>query len=444
MRLDVWDHSYRLTSRKPCLIPVQKQCISLLFLLLCLQSALSAHGLYRNGLDATTAGRAGIHTVEADTPISALSGNPAGLADQDNAVQLSMAAVLPSGHFSNNFNCNRPLEIEAALVPAFAASYAPEGSKLTFAFGVVPDVTLQAKWRLFDPGGGALLPAGNHDYFSEIVVVTLRGGLGWAVNDWLSVGATLGASYNTNKLDAPYRFQNPDVAALRGVGVLLDLETSGWGFSGSVGALADVSDSVALAITYVTPTWLYTEGSANVSNGTATYEASLDQQLPQRLSGGIRWQVDPQLALLGQVDWIHYGDAFDQLTIELRNGTGPTPPNFDERTPLDWKDAVVWRVAAVYDLSDTLQTSVGYTYGNNTVANATLTPMTAAINEQALTAGLRYRMGDYQFGLAYQYDIANTASSGQSSLADGGSGAYDNQRIRFAAHWVTTGLTWYY
>ncbi len=48
--------------------------------------------------------------------------------------------------------------------------------------------------------------------------------------------------------------------------------------------------------------------------------------------------------------------------------------------------------------------------------NETLTPLTAAIMESTLTAGVGYYWGRYRIDLAYQWDIPETRNIGVSGL----------------------------
>lgn len=399
-------------------------------------SSASAHGLYRNGIDAESASLSGITAPLSDTPISALSGNSAGLMHQPNRFQTSMTFARPSGEFSNGINNGAELETGIGAIPAFAIRWAPDDSDFAFGFGITPDNTVQSDWQINDPGGffGGL-PAGTYQHFSELVVVSAKSGAAWRANDWLTLGAGMSLAYNSKKLRSPYTFQNStSPTVVNGTRVLLDLETEGWGFNYDIGALAQVSETVTIGLTYQSPTWIYTDGTARVNRGVLTYDAEINEPMPQIVTAGVRWQSTERLAVLGQVDWVNYSNAFDNLKINLTNTNNPAFPNFREKTPLGWDDSFVGRVGLDYQATESINLRAGYTYGNNPVTKGAFTPMTAAINEQSVSAGMVYAKDLHTFAIAYQYDIANTLNNSNSSTL---LGPYGGAEVEYDVHWLT-------
>jgi long-chain fatty acid transport protein len=75
----------------------------------------------------------------------------------------------------------------------------------------------------------------------------------------------------------------------------------------------------------------------------------------------------------------------------------------------------------------------GYCYGNSPVPGSTLTPMTAAIMENTITAGVGYQWRDWSFDFAYQCDLPNTEHAGTSDLRDG---EYSGSSTRVCINWV--------
>ena len=76
----------------------------------------------------------------------------------------------------------------------------------------------------------------------------------------------------------------------------------------------------------------------------------------------------------------------------------------------------------------------GYSYGNNPVPDDTLTPLTAAITEHLLTAGVGYKTGRWRFDAAYQWEVPATARVGHSDLA---AGEYSNSVTSVYIQWVS-------
>ena len=91
----------------------------------------------------------------------------------------------------------------------------------------------------------------------------------------------------------------------------------------------------------------------------------------------------------------------------------------DDTVPLRWSDQFVGRLGGEYALGDRWTLRAGYAYGNNPVPADTLTPLTAAITEHLLTAGVGCRLGRVSLDAAYQWQVPATARVGRSALAAG-------------------------
>jgi len=138
------------------------------------------------------------------------------------------------------------------------------------------------------------------------------------------------------------------------------------------------------------------------------------------------------------VDWIDWAGAFDTLPVILKNGNNPTVnsvlgSSFQDNIPLNWKSEFVYRVGLEYAMTQNLYLRAGYSYGHSPVPDSTLTPMTAAIMEHTVTAGMGYHWRNWQFDLAYQYDLPAEQNVGTSGLR---SGEYSNSSTEVSVHWI--------
>lgn len=275
-------------------------------------------------------------------------------------------------------------------------------------------------------------------------------GLGVAFGPSVSVGASLGLVYNENRLRAPYVFQTQPT--LGGAKTLLDLETSGFGWNGSFGILVRPHETVQLGLSYMTPTRITTTGHATGNAGVQLaalgapfrpdfrYDAEVETTFPQMVQAGVSWKPHRRWRVIVQVDWINWSDAFDDLPITLRNGTNADINGFvgsstlQDTPSLDWRDRFVYRFGVEYALTEHIALRAGYAYGKSPVPDATLTPLTAAITEHTLTAGVGFRRGPFRVDLAYQYDLPASQQVGQSALR---SGEYSQSRVEVELHWLT-------
>jgi long-chain fatty acid transport protein len=104
---------------------------------------------------------------------------------------------------------------------------------------------------------------------------------------------------------------------------------------------------------------------------------------------------------------------------------------------LNWHNEAVYRLGVEYQVMENLSLRAGYAYGGSPVPDSTLTPMTAAISEHTLTAGVGYRWRFCQIDLAYQCDLPASRSVGTTALAGG---EYANSTTEVTIHWLALTL----
>jgi long-chain fatty acid transport protein len=413
----------------------------------------SAAGVYQDGASARSMAMGGTTTAVADNPSDALYSNPAALSEiRGPTLEVSAGAGFVHGDFSNRSNNDNILNDAGAL--GSAAFVAPAGP-LRFAFGISPDIATRARWRYSDtPGGlGGATTYGVQPQQSELLLLRTSFGVSWQVTPTFSLGASVGLLYNQNELNAVYVFQSQPV--LRSAKTLLDLNTSGFGCNVEGGFLWKPIPTLSLGASYTSSSRIVSTGTAsgnasaqfaNLGLGGARsafdYDAQVVNIFPQQVSAGVGWQATPKLLLSAQMDWINWANAFDTLRVHLTNGNNQVlngllnSRTLDDNAPLDWSDQFIWRFGAEYKLDSHWTLRGGYIYSQNPVPTSTLTPLTAAITENTLTAGVGFHTGPVKIDLSYQWSLPNTVHIGQSALA---SGEYSNSTIRVTEQWV--GLT---
>lgn len=395
----------------------------------------------------------GSATATARDPLDALFANPAALSEIRGPT-LSVGAEAAFAHAAFRSHAgDRTTMDENGLAGSFALAV-PVGP-LRFALGVNPDIALRDRWRYRDTPGGAdgATTYGMQPQESEIVLVRTAFGASWQVTPQFSLGASVGLLYNRNRLQAPYIFQTQPV--LRTAKTLLDLETDGLGWNAQAGVLWKPLETLRLGVTYTTRSRLSTEGRAtgnagvqlaNLGLGAArpdfAYDAEVTNIFPQQISAGLGWQATPKLLLTAQFDWINWADAFKTLPVRLTRGNNRDlngivgSDKLNDDLPLDWRDQYVCRLGAEYALDPRWTLRAGYAYARNPVPAQTLTPLTAAINEHTITAGLGFREGRFGLDLAWQWALPASTEVGTSALA---AGEYSGSTTRVGVQWI--GLT---
>jgi long-chain fatty acid transport protein len=428
-------HSFSITR------PMQKYLFSGLSVLLCafalLTNSVFADGIFRNGVGARSMAMGGADVGYASDSLGSMAANPAGLGFLSaTELDLSLNGVMPYGHFSRPPNSDSDLNNPVDFFPDAAFALHLQDFPVTFGLSFVTDSGMDANWNYVDPAGGlGGVSYGQQRDNSKITLFRSALGAGMNLGEKWSVGANFGLVYNQNELQTPYVFQS--APGLAGAKTLLDLSTDGFGYNALVGVLFRPAENLQFGLSYKSPATIYSHGDANGNAGVQGvpgnfhYDAQVKNVIPQSVSAGSSWQFTPQWRLALQLDWINWADAFNTLAVSLHNGSSPSlPGTINDNVPLDWHNEFVYRAGLEYGVTTNLVLRGGYCYGQSPVPDATLTPLTAAILEHTLTAGIGYHWKRYQFDLAYQWDIPITRNVGTSGLL---SGEYSNSSIRVGA-----------
>ena len=387
----------------------------------------------------------GLYLPSSSGVIDSLGANPAGLALVGSpTLDLSLTGIFARGSFSNSVNSAAPLKDAPGAIPygAFAARVAH--SRFTIGLGVVPELLSVANWKYLDAPGAAGASYGLQTQKSAIVAARAVAGVGFALSRKILLGASAGAVYNTNTLDAPYIFQsNP---ALAGLKTLLSLHTTGVGWNGSVGIIATPTARLQFNAAWKSRTTIDSTGNADGNIGVQLaalglgsarpdfhYSAAVRNVLPQSALAGMNWRVDGHWIFAVQADWINWKSAFASLPVSLTNGNnadinGLLGSNaiFD-RVPLNWKDQYSFRGGVERLLTENISLRGGYAHANNPVPASTLSPLTAAIMTNQVSTGVEYRHNHWRFDLGYGIDPTTQENVGKTALL---SGEYANSKVR--------------
>lgn len=386
----------------------------------------------------------GTYVPSSSDVLDALTTNPAGLTYlRGKNLNLQADVIFARGDFSNSVNDNSPMKNSPGVAP-FGAFGMPIGkSRFSFGVGFVPDMLSVSDWKYVDAPGAAGATYGLQTQKSAILSFRSVAGVGFAINSRLSIGATFGADYNRNTLQAPYIFQEqPELA---GAKTLLDLHTDGVGYNTSVGVIAKPTNTLQFGASWKSRTVIESTGHASGdvyaqfaalgidAASDFTYDAKVRNVLPQTVSGNIAWQANRRWLFAGQMDWVNWHDSFVKLPVTLTNGTNETINSVVDSTtlidgvPLNWKDQYVFHVGAEHNLTESTQVRFGYAHANSPVPDSTLTPLTAAIMTNQISGGFAYNRGRSRWDIAYSYHPKAEQSVAQSSLL---LDEYDNSRVR--------------
>lgn len=431
---------------------VLHQSVKLLFACGIAAAGLNAQDFYWNTASARSMALGGVYIPSAAGALDALAANPAGLTElSSRTIDFSVSAIFARGSFSDSVNADSHLHDSPGVIPYGAFGMPLGHSRFSFGVGLVPELMSVSNWNYVDAPGAAGATYGLQQQKSAILAARAVAGLGFALTNKISLGASVGAVYNQNTLDAPYIFQTTPVVA--GLKTLLDLHTTGVGWNTSVGAIVRPSSRVQMNAAWKSHTVIDSTGNAsgNLSAqfaalglagapSTFNYSASVHNVLPQSVLLGVTWRVDGRWVFGLQADWINWSDSFNTLPVNLTNGTNAAvngllnSTSLNDRIPVLWKDQYSFRGGVERLLTENISIRGGYAHANNPVPGSTLSPLTAAIMTDQLSTGVGYRLGRWQFDLGYAVNPTAHESVQQSALL---SGEYSNSTVRIGTQMLT-------
>ena len=416
-----------------------------------LATSACAQDFYWTGASARSLALGGVYVPSSDDAVGALAANPAGLTALGGpSVNLNITAAFARGSFTDSVNSGAPLRTSPAAAPYGAFGMPIGHSRFSFGVGFVPDLLSIADWRYVDAPGTFGVTYGLQEQESAILAGRGMGGFGVSFGPKLAIGATMGVDYNQNVLKAPYIFQTQP--ALEGLKTLLDLHTSGVGWNSSVGILTRPTSAVEIGVAWKSRTIIHSTGTATgdayalfgVPQGspasTFAYSAAVRNVLPQSVEASVNWQANSRWLLAFQSDWVNWENAFVNLPVTLTNGTNVTintvadSSTLVDHIPVNWKDQYSFHCGVERQVTKNASLRVGYSHANNPVPSSTLTPLTAAIMSNQISAGFAYDRASSRFELAYAFDPTAQAHVQTSGLQ---AGEYDNSTVHVGTQYAT-------
>jgi long-subunit fatty acid transport protein len=406
-----------------------------------------------NGLSASAIGRGGEVVAESGGPLDAVLGNPAGLAGIGSpALEANAVGLVDGGSFQNAANSDAKIRGLAGALPYGAFATPIRTSPWVASFGVTPEILMRANWHYNDAPGTLGVSYGYQTQETQIIAVRSSLGLARRFGTKWAAGATLGIVYNQNDLHAPYIFQQqPQLAGLK---VLLALTTRGYGWNGGAGVQWIPSPHLRTGLAWKSGTTLRTQGDASGSasalftalgvsaDAAFTYHAQVENHLPQGFDSGLSWLLSKHATLHFEGDFTAWGQAFQELPITVTNGSNAVinsvvgSNTFKDAVPLHWHNQGTFRAGLELPLRNSWLLRAGYAHASDPVPSSTLTPLTAAIMQNALAAGAGWTHGRWRCDAAYQAQLPATQSVGLSGLE---AGEYSNSRVRVSTQSLTVG-----
>jgi long-chain fatty acid transport protein len=290
---------------------------------------------------------------------------------------------------------------------------------------------------------------------SAIKAVNINPGMGWKVNDSVSVGAGISVQNFAAELVHAVDFGAVCFGALGAaapsicgpVGLVpqgkdgqVKLKGDDWGYGFNLGALFQLSKETRLGIAYRSSihhkiqgdvTYLIPAGlpgpiasAPNFTNGKATVTV----KTPEFLEVSLVSQIDPKLTVMGDVTMTRWS-RLKELRVNFANGAAPAV------TPYEWGNTIRVSGGLSYQLDSAWKLRAGVAFETAGVQDHLRTPVLPDSDRKYIAFGANYRFSDKNsIDMAYIHAFLKNSTINHSEPPFGGTivGSYRSKADIFS------------
>jgi long-chain fatty acid transport protein len=182
--------------------------------------------------------------------------------------------------------------------------------------------------------------------------------IAYRLNDWISVGVGVQIQYAKAGLNH----------FLTILGGNVNLSGDGWGYGFTAGVTLMPMSGTTIGLGYRSAINQKIDGSLATPIG--AFGASTTVNLPDMVSLGIRQRINPQLTLLGTVEWTNWSRIGTSVI-----SASPLPASPLLTLPFDYKDGWFFSAGAEYQATDRLTLRTGLAYEISPVTDSVRMPL---------------------------------------------------------------------
>jgi long-chain fatty acid transport protein len=402
------------------------------FLLVCsilVQAVLSMSWARATGFDlpdqdAFAVARGMAFVATADNP-SAIYYNPAGLTQlEGHNVRMGVYGISLEPNYESPVGEDFENQDKLHAVPQFYYAYSPDQLPVSFGLGVFSPFGLSVEW----PEDTGFRTVGTQ---GALQTVTINPVVAVEILPNLSFGA--GLTVNYAEIDLQQGLLWPTQANDR-----FRFEGDGWDVGYNLGLLWRAHEKVSLGASFRSAMTIDFEGQTEVRNQVAmpsppapfpvpafsqSTDASAEYPFPLKVILGISYRPTTDWNFEFNADY----NGWDRInTVTIRQETG-FPPLIPQDIPLvlDWESSWYYEFGATRYLGERWWVSAGYIFNENSLPDATYSPLVADQDRHFFSLGAGYKGARYTFDVAYQFGygpdrtVTGSAPSAAGQTADG-------------------------
>ena len=389
--------------------------------------------------DAFAIGRGMAVAATADNP-SAIYYNPAGITQlEGHQVRVGVYGLnLRSRYRSPSTGRSFDNEKDLHAIPQFYYTYGPKDSRWSFGLGLYAPFGLSSEWP-DDTGFRTVATQGEVRYYTVNPVVAWEVAPGWS----LGAGITINYAELDLRQGLVWPGQPLDLFAFRG---------DGWDVGYNMGLRWQVHEKVVIGVSFRSTTTVELDGHSRAYNladfppgvgmvpafPEQRWSAEADWPFPLKAIFGLSWRPSPEWNLEFNADYT----GWNRLRTATLHQGGGVPGLIPSTVPLrlEWEGSWYYEFGVTRYFSGGWHVSAGYIWNENSVPEATYSPLVADLNRHFGSVGVGWR-GErvaldvaYQFGYGPARTVSGSVPSGTGQSADG--------RYRFLSHALAVSMGW--
>ncbi len=302
-----------------------------------------------------------------------------------------------------------------------AGGFVPVGG-FSYVHGITPDLKLG-----LSVGSNFGLGLDYDDHWAgryyvqsgELVVIGINPGLGYRVNDWLSLGAGFSVLYG--ELNQEVAVNNNPLGFLDRPDGRLKLESDDIGYGYNLGVLVEPVTGTRFGLSYRSEVELDFDDALEVSGllpplplvleqlGLSGAKVDMELTIPQAVMFSVVHQVNDRWTVMGNLGWQEQS-AFGKSSISIK-ASSSTSLTADRNFHDTWHYAL----GTQYRVAPSWLLSLGVAYDESPVDTEDRTPDMPLDRQVRYATGLQYDLNaDVTIGAAYTYIDAGSAEIRQS------------------------------
>lgn len=414
-----------------------------------------------DSLGVVSSGRGGANLTHSDNGII-IHDNPAALVNMPagKRIEATVEFIYPEVKYEDSLTFDYSKH-EIITIPTFSFTYkSHEESRFAFGVGAFIPAGFGTEYHLEHLAKGFFssksVSFGDQRYKSEASLTKLLFSSSYKVNKKLSVGFSIGPSFQNLAFDIPYTFQTGQFAGLSAIADINGKDS--FGLSYTAGIQYMISENTVLGLSFISESKATLRGDADIivpdgsplskllPNRRGEYDLKSNWEWPREIGFGISHRLNNSHKFSAEVVWFNWESAFDRGDLEFTDGDNRAfnlllGPTVNDIVPLNWENTFAYRFGYEYFYNGSADNvfRFGYIFNENPIPDNTLTPLIPGTLKHNFTIGYSHKWEKLEFNLASQFSIGDPEFVDSSNIVGGD---FDNSSLKTKASLLHIGFVY--